>query len=107
MRRLPASPAGRRDNASRATRRSAVALPQRATSRMLWGAFTPVGSRGLVFKDQRRRNPFPDMTEDAFPAVAVDAGVVELALRRPSLRQMAAPAGSQIFAFLTDLAWTQ
>src|SRR5262245_147588 len=35
----------------------------------------------LILDDQRWRNPFPDMTEDALPTVAVDTRIVESALR--------------------------
>jgi len=39
------------------------------------------GAPSAILDDQRRRNPFPDMTEDALPTVAVDTGIIESTLR--------------------------
>src|SRR5262249_23337988 len=58
----------------------------------------------LILDDQRWRNSFPDMTEDALPTVAVDTRIVESALRRPPLRHMTAAAGVEKLALLASFA---
>src|SRR5215475_13042686 len=59
--------------------------------------------RGGDFDRQCRRDSLPDMGEDALPAFTIDARIVEPALARPALRQMAA-ARVQILAFPAGVA---
>ena len=61
---------------------------------------------GCDLDRERRRDALPDVGEDALPAFAIDAGIVEAALGRPPLRQMSAAAGVQILALLAGLAQT-
>src|SRR5262245_62772697 len=53
---------------------------------------------------QRRSDAVPDMVEDALPARAVDARIVELALGRPPLRKMPTSARIKILALQAGTA---
>src|ERR1700742_4438831 len=70
-----------------------------------WAPSVPLPGGGH-FDRERGCDALPDVGEDALPAFAIDTGIVEAALGRPALRQMAAAAGVQIFALLAGLAQT-
>src|SRR5262245_63493498 len=53
---------------------------------------------------QRGSDAVPDVVEDALPARAVDARIVELALGRPPLREMPTSARIKILALQAGIA---
>lgn len=59
---------------------------------------------GLHSHRQRRRDPIPHVPEDALPAFAISAGIIEPAFGGPALREVTAATRVQKFAFLAGIA---
>src|SRR5262245_19109572 len=70
--------------------------------RRRYGAPTRGGVHEL--HGQRGSDAVPDVVEDALPARAVDARIVELALGRPPLREMPTSARIKILALQAGIA---